>query len=155
MVRAPALHQQGRGFESRRLDLFLGCWTYDQCNPSVWGAEVYTRILRPGEDMWKITRMSSEHDPPVPARKPPLLLSLIQNYCIFSERNSCLTKREREREYFSLWNRARWSLALGRSSSVYLRCVTLLMGSTELALMETDLKQFFDWSGKLWNWKML
>ena len=69
MVRAPALHQQGRGFESRRLDLSLGCWTYDQCNPSVWGAEVYTRILRPGEDMWKITRMSSEHDPPVPARK--------------------------------------------------------------------------------------
>ena len=77
MVRAPALHQQGRGFESRRLDLSLGCWTYDQCNPSVWGAEVYTRILRPGEDMWKITRMSSEHDPPVPARKPPLLLLLL------------------------------------------------------------------------------
>ena len=75
MVRPPALHQQGRGFESWRLDLSLGCWTYDQCNPRVWGAEVSTRILRPGEDMWKITRMSSEHDPPVPARKPPLLIT--------------------------------------------------------------------------------
>ena len=53
MVRAPALHQLGRGFESWRLDLFLGCWTYNQCNPRVWGAALYTYILRPGEGMWK------------------------------------------------------------------------------------------------------
>ena len=73
MVRAPALHLQGRGSNP-----FLGCWTYNQCNPIVWEAEVYTRILRPGEDMWKITRMSSEHDMPVPARKHPLLQLLIR-----------------------------------------------------------------------------
>ena len=56
MVKAPVLDQQVRRFESRRLDLSLGCWTYYLCNPSVWGAEVYTRILRPGGDTWKTTR---------------------------------------------------------------------------------------------------
>ena len=71
MVRVPALHQQDRGFESRKLELFLGCWTYYQCNPSVWGAEVYTRILRPGEGIWKT--LEWEYVPSVLARKLPTL----------------------------------------------------------------------------------
>ena len=67
MVRATTLYQQDQGFESRKLDLPLGCWTYDKCNPSLRADEVYTRVSRPGEDHVK------EH--PKHFRRFPALIS--------------------------------------------------------------------------------
>ena len=41
MVIVPALHQQCQGFKSKRLDLFIGCWTCILCNPSVYGRPMW------------------------------------------------------------------------------------------------------------------